>query len=196
MRWKRNGDGYRKRRRCLTLLLGSDGPETSRLLACSGATRPATAPSLPANSSSIPGKLKLRGEIASKEADAASSDLEAIRRRVTADVKTAFFEYWFYDKAIQTTLKDKDLLTKLSQIAEARYRVGKGVQQDVLRSQVEISSAAATAHRVATATNYFAGTAEHLLARSPEAPLNQAENIERTPLNYSLDDLYNSPSTN
>jgi outer membrane protein TolC len=86
-----------------------------------------------------PGKLKLRGEIASKEADAASSDLEAICRRVTADVKTAFFEYWFYDKAIQTTLKDKDLLTKLSQIAEARYRVGKGVQQDVLRSQVEIS---------------------------------------------------------
>jgi len=86
-----------------------------------------------------PGKLKLRGEIASKEADAASSDLEAVRRRVTTDVKTAYFEYWFYDKAIQTTLKDKDLLSKLSQIAEARYRVGKGVQQDVLRSQVELS---------------------------------------------------------
>src|SRR6266581_2941165 len=82
-----------------------------------------------------PGKLKVRGEIASKEADAASSDYEAIRRRVTADVKTAFYEYWFFDKAIQTTLKDKELLTKLSQIAEARYRVGKGVQQDVLRSQ-------------------------------------------------------------
>jgi outer membrane protein TolC len=86
-----------------------------------------------------PRKLKLRGEIASKEADAGSSDLEAVRRRVTADVKTAYFEYWFYDKALQTTLKDKDLLTKLSQIAEARYRVGKGIQQDVLRSQVEIS---------------------------------------------------------
>jgi len=86
-----------------------------------------------------PGKLKLRGEIASKEADAGSSDLEAVRRRVTVDVKAAYFEYWFYDKALQTTLKDKDLLTKLSQIAEARYRVGKGIQQDVLRSQVEIS---------------------------------------------------------
>ena len=84
------------------------------------------------------GKLKLRGEIASKEADAASSDYEVIRRRVTVDVKTAYFEYWFYDKAIQTTLKDKELLTKLSQIAEARYRVGKGVQQDVLRSQARL----------------------------------------------------------
>src|ERR1035438_4932153 len=35
-----------------------------------------------------PGKLKLRGEIASKEDDPGSSDLEAIRRRVTADVRT------------------------------------------------------------------------------------------------------------
>ena len=54
-----------------------------------------------------PGKLRLRGEIASKEADAASSDLDAVRRRITVGVKTAYFEYWFYDKALQTTLKDK-----------------------------------------------------------------------------------------
>src|SRR6202158_5940820 len=47
-----------------------------------------------------PVKLKLRGEIAAKEADAGSSDLEAVRRRVTTDVKTAYFEYSFYDKAL------------------------------------------------------------------------------------------------
>jgi outer membrane protein TolC len=137
-----------------------------------------------------PGKLKLRGEIASKEADAASSDYEGIRRRVTADVKAAYYEYWFYDKALQTTLKDKDLLTKLSQIAEVRYRVGKGIQQDVLRSQVEISlllqRLAVLQQQRATAQARL----NTLLARSPEALLLPAENIERSPLNYSLDDLY------
>src|SRR5579864_5595665 len=137
-----------------------------------------------------PGKLKLRGEIASKEADAASSDLEAVRRRVTTDVKTAYFEYWFYDKAIRTTLKDKGLLSKLSQIAEARYRVGKGVQQDVLRSQVEISLLLQRLTVLQQQRNTSQARLNTLLARSPEAPLNQAENIERTPLNYSLDDLY------
>ena len=137
-----------------------------------------------------PGKLKLRGEIASKEADAASSEYEAIRRRVTADVKTAFFEYWFYDKAIQTTLKDKDLLTKLSQIAEARYRVGKGVQQDVLRSQVEISLLLQRLTVLEQQRNTSQARLNTLLARSPESPLGQADNIERSPLNYSLDDLY------
>lgn len=137
-----------------------------------------------------PGKLKLRGEIASKEADAASSDYEAIRRRVVADVKTAYYEYWFYDKALQTTLKDKDLLTKLSQIAEVRYRVGKGIQQDVLRSQVEISlllqRLAVLQQQRATAQARL----NTLLAHSPEALLPPAENIERSPLNHSLDDLY------
>ena len=137
-----------------------------------------------------PGKLKLRGEIASKEVDAASSDYEAIRRRVTADVKMAFYEYWFNDKAIQTTLKDKDLLTKLSQIAEARYRVGKGVQQDVLRSQVEISLLLQRLTVLQQQRNTSQARLNTLLARSPEAQLPPAENIERSPLNYSLDDLY------
>jgi cobalt-zinc-cadmium efflux system outer membrane protein len=137
-----------------------------------------------------PGKLKLRGEIASKEADAASSDLVAIRRRITTNVKTAYFEYWFYDKAIQTTLKDKDLLTNLSQIAEARYRVGKGIQQDVLRSQVEISLLLQRLTVLQQQRNTSQARLNTLLAHSPEAPLPPAENIERSPLNYSLDDLY------
>ncbi len=38
-----------------------------------------------------PGKLKLRGEIASKEAEAAQANYEAIRRSVTAEVRAAFF---------------------------------------------------------------------------------------------------------
>jgi len=107
-----------------------------------------------------PGKLKLRGEIASKEADAGSSDLEAVRRRVTADVKTAFYEYWFYDKALQTTLKDKDLLTKLSQIAEARLS---GWQRHSARCSPITGrdfTTAAAAHGAATATKYFAGSPE------------------------------------
>src|ERR1039458_4337741 len=60
-----------------------------------------------------PGKLKLRGEIASKEADAAQADCEAIRRRVTAEVSGAYFDYFYFDQAIQTTERNKELLEKL-----------------------------------------------------------------------------------
>jgi outer membrane protein TolC len=135
-------------------------------------------------------KLKLRGKIASKEADAALSDYEAARRRVTADVKTGYYEYWFYDKAIQTSLKDKDLLTKLSQLAEARYRVGKGIQQDVLRSQVEISLLLQRLTVLQQQRTTAQARLNTLLARSPESALPPATDIERSPLDRSLDDLY------
>jgi len=139
----------------------------------------------------FPGKRNLRGQIASKEADATQWDLEAVRRRVTADVKAAYDDYWYYDKAIRTTQQNRDLLTKLSQIAEARYRVGKGMQADVLRSQVEISMLLQKLTTLEQQRATAQARLNALLARDPEAPLPPAADIpQQTPLNYSLEDLY------
>jgi cobalt-zinc-cadmium efflux system outer membrane protein len=137
------------------------------------------------------GKRSLRRDIASKEADASQWDVEAVRRRVAAEVKAAFYDYWYYDKAIRTTQQNHDLLTKLSQIAEARYRVGKGMQADVLRSQVEISMLL----QKLTVLEQQRATAQARLnafmARDSDAPLPPAADIAGpSPLNYSLDDLY------
>ena len=137
-----------------------------------------------------PGKLKLRGRIAAKDADAAQWDYEAVRRRIVADVKTAYYDYFFYDKALQITRKDKDLLQKLSSISEARYRVGKGMQQDVLRSQVEITM---LLQRVTVLEQQRATAQARLnafMARDPGAPLPPAANVEPTELNEKLDALY------
>lgn len=139
----------------------------------------------------FPGKRSLRGQIASKEADAGQWDLEAIRRRLTANVKAAYYEYWYYDKAMQTTHKNKDLLAKLSQIAEARYRVGKGMQADVLRSQVEISMLLQKLTTLEQQRATAQARLNTLLARDPETPLPPAADIpSQTALNYSLEDLY------
>jgi outer membrane protein TolC len=137
------------------------------------------------------GKRGLRRDIAGKEADASQWDEEAVRRRVAAEVKAAFYDYWYYDKAIRTTQQNHDLLTKLSQIAEARYRVGKGMQADVLRSQVEISILL----QKLTVLEQQRATAQArlnaLMARDSDTPLPPAADIASPPpLNYSLDDLY------
>ena len=87
-----------------------------------------------------PGKLALRGDVARRESEAVGWDLEQARRNVATDLKGAFYELFFAERALQIAAKNKDLLDKLEQIAEARYRVGKAIQQDVLRSQVELSS--------------------------------------------------------
>jgi outer membrane protein, heavy metal efflux system len=137
-----------------------------------------------------PGKLKLRGEIAAKEADAAHWDYEAARRRVTSEVKAAYYDYWFYDKAIQTTQRNRELLEKLSQISESRYRVGKGIQQDLLRSQVEISLLMQRLTVLEQQRKTAQARLNTLLAHDPEAPLPPAANLQQSALTVSLADLY------
>ena len=139
----------------------------------------------------FPGKRNLRGQIAGKDAEASQWDLEAVRRRVVADVKAAYYDYWYYDKAIQTTQENRDLLTKLSQIAEARYRVGKGMQADVLRSQVEISMLLQKLTILEQQRATAQARLNTLLGGDPDSPLPPAADLTgASPLNYSLDDLY------
>ena len=132
----------------------------------------------------------MRGQIASKDVDAAQADYEAIRRRVAAEVRVAYYDYFYFDKAIQTTNRNKELLEKLSKIAEARYRVGKAMQVDVLRSQVEISLLI----EKLTMLEQQRGTAQARLnvsmVRSPESPLPPAAEVEPATLQYSLEELY------
>ncbi|HSC78094.1 MAG TPA: TolC family protein, partial [Candidatus Acidoferrales bacterium] len=52
----------------------------------------------------FPGKLKLRGQIADREAEAAWWEYEAVRRRVMTEVKLAYFEYSYAHKALDITL--------------------------------------------------------------------------------------------
>ena len=139
----------------------------------------------------FPGKRGLRGQIAGKEVDASQWDLEAVRRRVVADVKAAYYDYWYYDKAIRTTQENRDLLTKLCQIAETRYRVGKGMQTDVLRSQVEVSILLQKQTTLEQQRATAQARLNTLLARDPEAPLPPAADVGGpSPLSYSLDELY------
>jgi outer membrane protein, heavy metal efflux system len=143
-----------------------------------------------------PGKLKLRGEIASKEADAARVDYESVGRRVAAEVKTTFYNYFYFDQAIRTTSQNKGLLEKLSKIAEARYRVGKAMQQDVLRSQVEISLLLEKLTMLEQQRATAQARLNVYLVRSPESPLPPAEAIAPESIRYSLDELYALAATN
>ncbi len=87
----------------------------------------------------FPGKLRLAGEIAQKEADATKADIDKVKWTVISNLKEAYYEYFKADKSIQVLNESLGLLKTFEEIARARYSVGDGIQQDVLRAQVEIS---------------------------------------------------------
>jgi cobalt-zinc-cadmium efflux system outer membrane protein len=137
-----------------------------------------------------PGKLKLRGEVADREAEAARWEYEAVRRQVVAGVKTAYYDYAYYIKAIEITRKDKDLLEKLAEIAEVRYKVGKGLQQDVLRAQTEISLLLQKLTVLEQQEKTAQVRLNTLLYRDPEAPLPPPSPVQKSELTYTAESLY------
>src|SRR5581483_11839767 len=86
-----------------------------------------------------PGKLAIKGKMANVAAEAEWWNYEQVRLNVVAEVKDAYFDLYFLHKAIETVTKNQELLEKFVKIAEASYSVGKGIQQDVLKAQVEVS---------------------------------------------------------
>jgi outer membrane protein TolC len=87
----------------------------------------------------FPGKRPLMREMAEKEADAASKEIENKTNRIIKEVKTAFYDLSHIYRATEVTQRNKQILESLTKIAETRYATGEGIQQDVLKAHVEIS---------------------------------------------------------
>ena len=54
-------------------------------------------------------------------------------------LKSAFYELQFAYDAIDVLTRNKILLERLAKLAENRYSAGQATQQDLIKSQVEIS---------------------------------------------------------
>src|ERR1700736_6116222 len=88
----------------------------------------------------FPGKLGLASEEAKREAEGFQQNYRAVVLDVTARLKVAYYEWVTVNKAIELTRKHSDLLTRFEEIARNRYTVGKALQQDVLKAQLEVST--------------------------------------------------------
>jgi outer membrane protein TolC len=88
----------------------------------------------------FPGKLALASEEAKREAEGVQQNYRAVVLDVTARLKVAYYEWLTVNKAIELTRKHSDLLGRFEEIARNRYTVGKGLQQDVLKAQLEVST--------------------------------------------------------
>ncbi len=88
----------------------------------------------------FPGKLSLASEEAKREAEVVQQNYRAVVLDMTAHLKVAYYEWLTVNKAIELTRKHSDLLSRFEEIARNRYTVGKGLQQDVLKAQLEVST--------------------------------------------------------
>ena len=137
----------------------------------------------------FPGKLGLKGEVAAKAADQVSKAYRAIRLRVIAQLKIAYFNLHFIHESIEVVNKNLMILKELEKTAEVRYQVGKGLQQDVFRAQVELSREMERLTSLEQEQHTVTAELNRILNRPPTTPLGKPEEPILTSLSYTLDEL-------
>ncbi|MDQ6885838.1 MAG: TolC family protein [Gemmatimonadota bacterium] len=118
-----------------------------------------------------PGKLALRRRTAEGEVSAAEASLAAAKRRVAYEVKAAYYELVFLDRALDVVERNQGVLVSFIKVTETRYGVGIAGQQDVLKAHVEASRLAETAVSLTEQHRASLARLNAVLNRPSETPL-------------------------
>lgn len=87
----------------------------------------------------FPGKLSLKEEAAEYDARAAGHSVDELRLQLIKNVKSKWWQLYYMDRALETVDSNQALLRQFITVAKTKYETGKGLQQDVLLSQLELS---------------------------------------------------------
>ncbi len=136
-----------------------------------------------------PGKLRLKGEAAREDTRIARSRLDAVTRATLEQVKEAWFQLAWIQESLGVLEHDGGLLEQIERIADARYRVGQGTQQDVLKAQLERTKLLLETAQQSGMKQSSEAQLRKLLNRAPEAPEISAGRMVETPLHYTAEEL-------
>ncbi len=129
-----------------------------------------------------PGKRGLRGEIAERDADQVAQQLERARLSVAARVKRAYYGLVLGRDLLELIREQEEVWKQIEGVARARYVVGQGAQQDVLRAQVEVTRIEQARTEQAAEAEIRVAELNRLLNRPATSPLETSTRLQLRPL--------------
>ena len=137
----------------------------------------------------FPGKRGLSADAAAREADAGAAAAEDAANQVVREVKAAFYDLSHVYRATEVTRRNKGILEELSRITSTRYALGQGIQEDVIRNQVEISKMVDELSMLAQQKQAAAARLNFLLNRPQNGRLGRPAETEFMPGAFSIPGL-------
>ena len=138
----------------------------------------------------FPGKLGLKGEVASRSADMTEQAVRAKELELVARLKQAYYDLFLAQKAVQIHHEQVELVRQFVEIANAKFRAGKGSQADVLKAQVELSLLFQHLPVLEQRRETAEAMLNTLLDRDTASPLGLAQEPSQRPLENPTDDLH------
>jgi len=123
----------------------------------------------------FPGKRQLRREVAETMVGVAQKQTDEYRDVLTGKVREAWWRLFSVDRSLQIVDSNKRLLRDFVEIAKTKYAVGKGLQQDVLLAELELSRLTNRELQLAGNRRRIQAMLNGLLNRIPEHPITLPE---------------------
>ena len=137
----------------------------------------------------FPGTLSLRVQAADQDVSIAKANHDDVILKIVREVKTTFYELFYINSTIEITRQNKVLMKQFITIAEGKYSVGKGIQQDVLKAQVELSQIMDELIGLNQLKQAESAKLNVLMNRLPQAELNIPHGLIQSPFKFKLEKL-------
>jgi len=137
----------------------------------------------------FPGKLSTKGSAARKQAEREQDNSRETRLRVLSSLRSAYYDYYLAYRSSEILEQNKDVMKNVQRIAETRYATGQGIQQDVLRAQLEVSMLLEKLAMQEQKKESQRAMIDTLLGRDPRAPLGRPGDRLLTTFGTGLDEL-------
>jgi outer membrane protein TolC len=126
----------------------------------------------------FPGKLGLMGKMAGQDAEAAQYDFDATKRDVVFKIKSAYADLYRVDQSLATLDTYQNLLRDFSAVAATKYATGQGIQAQILKADVEISTISTRKLNFEKMRTGVVARLNALMDRPANSPIGKAAQID------------------
>ena len=144
-----------------------------------------------------PGKLRLAGDAARREAEVSRRRVEIIRLDLTSRIKQGYANLYRLDRTMSILADSRQLLLSLQDSTRARYEGGAGILHDVLKAQTEVTRLDVELAKLAQERSSQQAELNVLAGRTPDRLLGPAVTLPSgasiDPVSLEQEALSNSP---
>jgi len=133
-----------------------------------------------------PGKLGIKGQIAKQGTEISRLQYQELKNQLTNRAKQLYYELYYIDQSLETVRNNQEVLQHFVKIAESKYEVGNGLQQDVIKAQVEFSKMMDQEISLQNKRESLEAEINTLMNRSPDIPLGRPILPEHVTATYDL----------
>lgn len=134
----------------------------------------------------FPGKLKLKGHLETSELEKTKQDYELAKLQIISRLKKAYYDLYLTSETLDITQEVKALLETLVNTIKAKYEVGSGNQQDLLKAHLEVSKLLEQIEILKKDRESFIAEINSIVIRPQGTDIGELEEVTKQDLTYDV----------